>query len=248
MAGLFLMATACASPRTAPDGYLVRRSVDASSVGAPGDRLDLLEDERITDTLRSALAQWSDGSPCADSTVGLPASFCAAVATVPLRRAVLRAVSSTGIELSRLPLETAIAEIKFVAVPRTHDSLLTVEVDLSAGFGSYSGPLARLPELDASHLRWARAVAQPTGDTSEVDLVTTLKTGWEIDSLADHLTLLLVACRPDFEKPTKPSGEDNFVISYTRLSRDGAVWHATERHESGFWENEGDFPSRERFR
>jgi len=208
--------------------------------------VELLEDERIPEASRVALAQWSEGDPCIDPSAALPASFCASVKSLPPRPALLRIVASSGEELSRLALERSVAELEFIRFPRIHDSLLTVRVDLTADMGSYNGPMTRLPGFDGGHLRWMRATGSPPDTSDEIDLGTMLKVGWQADSLAERPTLLMVECHPDYDKPASRSGDLAFLITYTRYFRDAGGWHQLERQEPGFWENE-EWPPRSSF-
>ena len=205
---------------TVPAGYIVNQCQDASGRARPGSRLEILQDARITDSTR-----WS--------TYELDSHY-----------AMLRLVSAQGEELSRVVLERPVATARFLRF-NARDSVLTVEVDLTAEFGSYNGPLTRIPHVVDDEIDWLTAV-DATGDTSEVNLASTLKTVWAVDATASVPTILQASCRPNFDEQ-ETAEEKQFILTFERIYRDGNTWRRIERHEYGYWDFEGVLPARRYF-
>lgn len=227
-------------------GYHERRSFDAHTTSA-NSRVELLEDDRLTATTRPVVeTAYAQGERPCETRVPRTTQFCTAIARLALRPAMVRLVSGTGKEIGRLTLERATADMSRLAVSR-HDSVLAVSVDLSADFGSYSGPVVRFLNVGAGRLAWAQIVDDATGRVSELDLPTTLKTAWRSVPDADRPEILLVACRPDLDQPTTNGGDAAFVITYSRLYVVSGQWHRADRRVAGIWENDGEFPARASF-
>lgn len=251
---LLCLAGACAAPPTAHSvaptdtgtiaGYRERLSFDAHDAGLSG-RVELLEDARITPAARSAIAAAYavGGRPCVDERAE-GANFCASVERVPLRPAIVRLVGTRGNDLGQATLERATASLGRMPVSQ-RDTVLAVTVDLSAGAGSYAGPVVRFVNATAGRLAWTRAI-DTNGTSADLALVTTLKTGWRLNAGSSRPEILLVACRPDFSRPAA-GGNVLFVVTYSRLYESGGEWHRLDRRVAGFWENEGDFPARSLF-
>ncbi|MEP6495804.1 MAG: hypothetical protein ABJF01_24185 [bacterium] len=240
-AGIMCSYAAAAGAQAAPRGYLQHALAGAS----PGLRVEILEDARITPALRPLIEAAYGEAPCAADNSQRPPELCAELAQRPLEPAIVRLIDSRNRELGRLPLERATAEVLRVPVSRA-DSLLGVQVDLSAGIGSYSGPLVRFVNTRGGRLAWMSIVNDVTGRSSDLSLPTTLKTAWRANLDAPHPELLLVACRPDLET-MDAGGEARFVVTYSRLDLRDDGWHRTDRRAPGCWENEGAFPPRSLF-
>ncbi|HTQ06334.1 MAG TPA: hypothetical protein VMI54_20880 [Polyangiaceae bacterium] len=160
-----------------PSGYAVREtfSIMKDPTGV-GGAVELLEDARIRPEQLKA-EQKVGGDPCAP-VGGAPApAFCKAV-TKALRLASVRLVGSDGHDLSTLPLERPLATVELVHL-RADVPSYQVTVDLSAEFGSYSGPATRFAEVTDGKLQWLNAVDVRTGKPVPVSVASTLKTAWK---------------------------------------------------------------------
>lgn len=245
--GIGLLVAGCNSHAPAPaivalEGYRDHQDVALASGGA---RLQLLEDERITPAIRATFQRGLPDDTCATPGTDSIRVFCATIARRPLRSAVLRLIDPTGPTHDSLALERPIADIVLV-IPASDSepAVYGVSVDLSAGLGSYSGPLLEVLDLHDHHLVPLRARDVTTDSLVTVFLPTTLKTAWQVVPVDGRAgpDILLVACRPTFE--TQSGG---FQVTYTRFSREGTQWRRYARTAPGFWEDDGDFPARSLF-
>ena len=140
-------------------------------------------------------------------------------------RAVLELRGPSGV-LASLPLDAPLARlIPEPLVPGTW----MVEADLSAGMGSYNGPVATIIDVTDT-LRFATINGEP------VRLMTSLKTAWRRDG-AD---LLLVACRPT---------EADMITTFTRYHLGKRGWTRRARTEPTCFEflEDEPFPVEARF-
>ena len=233
-------------PLAGPHGpYRVQQTVTLRPADVGDARLELLEDARITPSIRAVFQRGLPDDACADSPADSLRAFCAAIVRRPLLPALLRLIDGHGTPLDSVPLERSIGDI-VLAIPASgaRPAVFGVSVDLSAEAGSYSGPLLQLLDPRDRRLRWLRARDVASDSTVDVFLPTTLKTGWKIipaDGGAGP-EILLVACRPAFGE----NGSD-FKITYTRFFMERGGWRRVQRTVPGFWENEGDFPVRSLF-
>jgi hypothetical protein len=231
-----------AQAQSAPVGYRVQQSI-AVQRGAGNARVELLEDARLTAAARPAIVDaYTRGEPPCTTHVPETTELCAAPQRHPVRMAAVRLVGPTGNELSRLTLERATAELSRLAVSR-RDSVIAVRVDLSADAGSYSGPIVRFLDVSGPLLAWTQVLSDSTGRSSDLVLPTTLKTGWRADNTSDDPKIFLVACRPDFDRPSSTDRDVAFAITYSRLYRTNGQWHRVDRRVPGFWESDGPFPA-----
>lgn len=115
-----------------------------------------------------------------------------------------------------------------------------VTVDLSAGLGSYSGPVTRWVVQRDGAIGWAKTV-DDQGREVEVSVMESLKTAWKRRLRKDgRLDIYEAACRPRFKQDEH--GEALFSVIYTHFRFNQGTWSVSSRSENGFWEMEGDFP------
>lgn len=237
---------ACGRRPVAPPGYHVARSFDVRVGSDSAYHIDLVEDDRLTaETRRLVVATYGE-NPCESMPEKIDPSVCKALAERPLRPAVVRLLTPGGQERARLTLERATADLSRLALTTRGDSATAVSVDLSAGVGSYSGPVTRFVDVDRGRLTWTVALSTDA-PARELDLPTTLKTAWTVVRDGAQPEILMVSCRPDFDHPTPVQEDARFVITYTRFFRTDGAWHRVDRRVPGFWENEGPFPARTLF-
>ena len=200
-------------------------------------RLELLDDMRLTSDLGKML--WGSGGP--EMALDENDPHYKDFTSTPLRKAVLRLRNAHRIIIAETTLEREQARVRF---ERLHPDLRTILVttDLSAGFGSYSGPLTELLEVAGGRLETVVARNTESGLSKPIRLLSTLKTAWKlVPATGDQNNLkdiLEVACRPDFD-----SKEAKFFVTYTRYHWDGKEWIVLTRKVHGFWEDEGSFPA-----
>jgi hypothetical protein len=121
-----------------------------------------------------------------------------------------------------------------------------VTVDLSAGFGSYSGPVTQFAEVRDGKIVWILAVPD-SGEPFRLSLMSSLKAEWKFIGAAGQRQILSVSCRPDFDN-SPPDGPMNFNVAFNRYAYDGTRWRVHVRTIPGFWESEdGNFPPRSSF-
>jgi len=203
-------------------------------------KLELVLDARITSDLEKAL--WRMGPP--EMVLGEKDLLAKDLAARPLRNAVLRLRDANQKVVSEKALDGPLTRIRFAAlIPGRRTILATT--DLSAGFGSYSGPNTELFQVSNGKLEQVTAQEAASGSVAPIYVAETLKTDWKLvpatGGPASQKDILEAACRPDFDSPT--NAEQKFWIIYTRYHWDGKQWTKSSRREHGFWEAEEHFPT-----
>jgi hypothetical protein len=149
------MLLAAAVPVTLAQPHLVvaRSLTLTGSLDSFDGRLDLLEDARLTPELKKTL--WESGGP--EMAFDPKDPVYKDLTSIPLRKAVLRLLDERGKVIAKKTLEREMARMRFEALRPGRRTIL-VTTDLSAGFGSYSGPDTELLEVIGDRLgrSWRR--------------------------------------------------------------------------------------------
>ncbi len=205
-------------------------------------RLELMEDARITTELDKIM--WQSGGP--DMALDPNDPLLKQFASSPLQPAVLRLRDAKGHIVAEKKLEREQGRLEVHQLHPGNRSIF-VTTDLSAGFGSYSGPLTQVLDTSKGALEFVRARDSLKDDREIISLAATLKTAWRLvkapASAGPGVEILQVACRPDLDHP----GSDKFLITYTRYHWTGSEWVTADSKRSGFWEADQPFPSFARF-
>jgi hypothetical protein len=204
-------------------------------------RLELLQDSRLTRELEEVL--WGSGGP--DMALDQNDQRLKTFTAVPLHPAVLRLRDAHQQIVAETTFERELVRIRIEGLHPGRRTILAT-TDLSAGFGSYSGPVTELLEVRGGKLETITARDAQSGAIQPIHLASTLKTAWKLvpaaASNSSTKDILEVACRPNFDlKDTK------FFLTYTRYHWDGSGWVAFTRKVHGFWESDNSFPPLERF-
>jgi len=214
-------------------------------------RLELLEDSRIRPAMRSAIAESYGMDPCAAPVAPEIRPLCESTPHVPLRPALLRLLDESGHEVATRQAERPLAELTSTRLHATARRTFLFTVDLSAGIGSYSGPLTRLAEPDGHSFGWVMVSADSGGASDTLTLISTLKSGWRAVPRADGRgqDVLQVLCRPDLSSADSVSPAARFHLTFERFTFDGRRWERRQRQEPGCWEADDSttFPERGRF-
>jgi len=159
------------------------------------------------------------------------------------RPALLRWLKADGSVQSNLNLEHPLARLTTRHAAPNEPPRVTV--DLSAGLGSYSGPVTRWVVQQDGMIGWATTI-DDHGREVEVSVMESLKTAWKRQQRKDgRLDIFEVACRPQFKQDEQ--GEELFSVTFKHYRFDHGIWSIASRTESGFWEMEGNFPSESAF-
>jgi hypothetical protein len=216
-------------------------SLSAASDGFDG-RLELLEDSRLSPALKKAL--WESGGP--EMALDPKDPLYKDLASIPLRNATLRLRDAHGKVVAEKTLEREMARIGFVSLHPGWRTIL-VTTDLSAGFGSYSGPDTELLEVSGAELESVVARDSESGSSEPIRLASTLKTAWKLVPAPGgengQKDILEFACHP----ADWGSMKSDFVLIYTRYHWDGKGWVEFNRRVHGFWESDEGFPPSARF-
>jgi hypothetical protein len=137
-----------------------------------------------------------------------------------------------------MPLDSPLAKLDPRPVRGAPFPTVLVTVDLTAEFGSYSGPLTMPVQIVDAKLSWATA-RSAKGIDKPIAVAMTGKAAWKrvlIGKTSDDL--LSVSCQP---------GESGFTVSYQRFHPTPQGWLSAVRVEVGMWESDADFPSSDSF-
>jgi hypothetical protein len=235
-----------------PSGYAIRTAFPLTTAAdRMRGRFELLEDARITPSMRSAVAESYGMDPCAAPVTPVLRPLCEPTPHEPLRPALLRLLDASGHVLATRQAERPLAELATRRLYASARRTFLFTVDLSAGIGSYSGPLTRLAEPGDHSFGWVMVADSATGATDTLTLVSTLKSGWRAVPSVDGpgQDLLQVLCRPDFSAPDSASHSARFLVTFERYTFDGRRWKRRRRQEPGCWEADDStsFPARGRF-
>jgi hypothetical protein len=166
-----------------------------------------------------------------------------ALTSTPLRPALIRLLDTHSNTVDERKLEREDVRVSATTLHPGHRVLL-VTTDLSAGFGSYSGPLTQLIDVSRGRLDTEEAWDSESGKLEPISLVSTLKTAWkfvparpEVDGAKD---ILEIACRPNNDASA-------FYLIYTRYRWNGGEWVESHRQVQGFWEADRVFPDAAKF-
>jgi hypothetical protein len=205
-------------------------------------RLELLEDARITPALDKRM--WQSGGP--DMALDPSDPLLTQLAASPLQAAVLRLRDARGTVVAEKKLKREQARLEAHQLHPGHRSIF-VTTDLSAGFGSYSGPFTEILDLTEGALNSVQARNSGTHATELISLAETLKRDWKIVSSAPGSAgskdILEVSCHP------KSWGADSneFLIFYVRYRWNGSEWLVAESNSPGMWESDEGFPALSKF-
>jgi hypothetical protein len=133
-------------------------------------------------------------------------------------------------------LERPVAEIKTVKLIDGKPKSFSLEVDYSAGWGSYSGPVTMFIDVVGGKIKWIRAKDASNGKTEKISVMISLKTYWKLSPSKKKQDILELACRP--------TGNGDFELIYSRYSFNGLEWIRYSRSEKGYldFEADTDFP------
>jgi hypothetical protein len=184
----------------------------ASEVTLGCTRFRLLLDARLTPDIVER--DWATGKPHPES-----------LAVVELR-------GCQGQLLDRLTLEAPLARLDLVPLRGAPAPTHLVSVDLTAGSGSYNGPLTIPIEVVHNHLI-AAAARTPDGRLEPIHLALTGKAAWKKDPVGKVDDLLSVSSQPE---------NRGFTTFYRRYHPTPRGWQMKIRSEAGMWESNGEFP------
>jgi hypothetical protein len=200
-------------------------------------RLELLEDARITPELDKSM--WQSGGP--DMALDPNDPLLKELDKSPLQPAVLRLRDGKRSVIAEKKLEREQARLEAHQLHPGHRSIF-VTTDLSAGFGSYSGPLTQILDLSAGALAFVQARDPSAGKPEIIFLPATLKTAWRLvvapASSGPAHDILKVACRPD-----AMAKSSRFTTTYTRYHWNGSEWVVASLERAGICESDESFPS-----
>ncbi len=151
----------------------------------------------------------------------------------------------SGNRLDQLILAAPLAKLNTQPIGNPLGPTLLVSADLSAGFGSYSGPLTLLVQIRHDHLAVVEA-KDAGGHSSPIRLVAALKSAWQETQGPSGIKFLAVNSEPDFgADPSHWSGD--FVTNYRTFYFSPAGWQVRTLSEPGIWEADRPFPPRSKF-
>jgi len=202
--------------------------------------LELRQDARVTAKLSAVL--WGRGDINFEDDPQL-----AMFKSEPPHNAVIEIVNRAGEVLEARKLERPLGKLRTTQL--YGDSRLTylLTVDYSAGFGSYSGPITNLVEINSGHMRWIQSTDAKTGSTGTISLMESLKTTWRFVEAPDGKgkQVWFAQCRPNWSEPV--NADPDFRTTYARIYFDGTKWLLVKRIVRGLSEFDQRFPSRKHF-
>ena len=189
----------------------------AQEVEVGGKRLRIVLDARLDPGLVER--EWASGNPRSEAP------------------ATLELVGGGGQVLDRLVLAAPLAKLDPEPVRGAPNPTYLVSADLTVEAGSYNGPLTLPIQIVRDHL--VPAVARSgTQRTEPIRLPQTGKSAWKRFFIRHGEELLLVSCQPEGQ---------GFETLYRRYFLFRQQWRVKVRTRDGFWESDGEFPSRKMF-
>ena len=218
------------------DGYA---TIQHLLTGGPdGEALEVLEDDRITPTLRRQM--WGVAEdPAFVLDAGSP--LLKRLASHPLLKARLRLVAGTGAVISERKLDQLQAIVGPAPLHGLPAPAFLLTVDDSIGMGSYAGRVTTLLVPSQRRLDAVQATA-PDGTAEPMHLGDTLKTLWRVvpPRIGQTEEIELAACRPQGSKP-------GFVTTYATYRFTDGRWRVASRRTDGITELDEGFPARSMF-
>ncbi len=222
----------------AESGYRVAKRISTAH-GA----IEILDDSRLTPALeRKLLHGCADPLEILDENDPLAKSFN----RDQVRPARLRQIDAQGRAISDFLLEkdAPVANIDLELGPKS-DPIFVVGYNDYACMGSYSGFVRALFKFSRGRLATVEAKNEQ-GKPQPIRLFSSLKADWKfLKNAPDNIEIVQVFCQPDFAHETKT--QMAFQIIYRTYRLQGGVWRVRQRHDPGFWENDGVFPPRSKF-
>ncbi len=207
---------AAAPSAAAPTGYAVVQRL--ALTGSDGGTLVLLEDRRLTSKLRDQL--WGQGD--AEFALDPHDPLVADLHRRPLLNAKLQLLSVDGAVLAETVADRPLAKLDGTSIRGVPTPTVLFTVDESAGMGGFSGPATTLLTPATTRLTPVPFVTDGHGPGGELDLGSTLHTGWRIVP-ARH------GGPDEIESASCPASEHGSVLTLqTYRFRDGQ-WHMTQR-------------------
>lgn len=204
------------------------------SLNGVDGRLELLQDSRLDESLRSIL--WNGAA--VDS---LPTNhfYWQRFKDRPPQPAMIRVVDENGTVLEKMSFERPLAKCERIFLYPNKFPTFLLAVDYSIGMGSYAGPATSLVEIAGGALRIIEALDDTSKQREPIRLMRALKREWKLVSLHAGTTILSVSCHI---KWPQPPGGTTFAISFSRYQHDGKQWVRYSKTEEGLWESDQPFP------
>ena len=216
-----LFFSACASSPTAPleaPLFVSHQKVELlKRYDGINGTLEVLRDRRLTTDAIARLEQHDpDNNPSRDSEYS----------KTSLRKARLELKTPDGRVLSSIELEKPYAALGAVAIDPHYRAVLVTQ-DFGIGMGSYNGPITKIIDVSHGTLAWSKARSR--SKDSEITLMRSLKSAWNLTPAPVGQDILEVSCRPEGDA-------SRFITTYSRYHYDGAKWTVSSRRKRGFWE------------
>lgn len=146
-------------------------------------------------------------------------------------------VGCDGQVLDRLVLASPLARLDPLPVRGAARPTWLATADLTAEAGSYNGPSTTPVEIAENRLQAAVALRED-GLVEPIRLAMTGKSAWRRVARDGADDFLSVSSQP---------AKDGFVTYYRHYFLSGQQWRAKVRAQSGLWESDAGFPSRDDF-
>jgi hypothetical protein len=135
-------------------------------------------------------------------------------------------------------LEKPIASLETVQLMERPPKAFALKVDYGVGWGSYAGPITSFFDVVDGKIKWVQFRKNKSKKTEKLNLMTSLKSGWELVRAGKNFDILEAVCRPDVNGK---SDEGAFTITYMRYHYNGSEWIVYSRQVKGYWDYE-EFP------
>ena len=207
--------TVAAGNGVAPAGYTVAQRLPVAGPGS--DALVVLEDRRLTPRLRERF--WGNGG--AETQLDEHDPLADEFHLHPLLNARLQLLSARGQVLGETREDYPLARIEPAPLHGLPVPTVLFTVDMSAGFGGFSGPATVLLTPTTQGLAPVQFVPERGGKPETLGLARTLHSGWSI----------VPACHggtEELEEADCPGGGGAHLTLGTYRFHDGQ-WHLSER-------------------
>jgi hypothetical protein len=250
---LAALASACSPP--SPDaGYVVYQTVFLDRGVGTEQRLQVMEDARLTPGMRAVMWDGPKGPDEVAKALGLPIDDAAIVSLAkdPVKPAMLRLTDAKGNVLAERRFDCPLGQLNDTSLPQAAAGGAVAQVwalgiDCHTATGVYEGLVTRLFTLADNKFVWQKFRDPAGGDPIELTLLDAPKVGWRLASPGRVEDIEEVSGQPDMNTLAPNGVPRATIIDYVRYRFVDGLWTRSDRTVPGDWQSRQAFPSESDF-